>query len=436
MNLRFLPEKIELWEIHRLVPNAKNARTHSPEQITEIARSMRAFGFMSAVFADTAGNIIAGHARVLAAREIGLKLVPVVTVDHLSEQEKQSYAIADNQIALHAGWDDALLRVQLEELRGQGMDLAVIGFSEKEFNTLIDDLESSLRRAGEDSVPDPVENAVTQPSDVWKLGDHRLLCGDGTDQKTVGEFLAGESAAMVFTDPPYNVAYKAPEAPDGSLRHAQIPNDDLGQAFSAFLERACRMMLEHTAGALYICISSSELHTLHQSFVAAGRHWSTFIIWGKSIFTLGRSDYHRQFEPILYGWKEGQQHYWCGARDQGDLWLFDKPHANDLHPTMKPVALIERAIRNSSQRNELVFDPFGGSGSTLIASEQTGRRARLIEIEPRYCDVIIQRWQEISGQSAVHERSRQKFDEIVAERAIPPNPPSVAPPDLVSGSLF
>jgi DNA modification methylase len=215
---------------------------------------------------------------------------------------------------------------------------------------------------------------------------------------------------MVFTDPPYNVSYTAPGLGVG------IANDDLGKNFGLFLEKACLHMLQNTRGAVYLCMSSSELHTLYNAFTKAGGHWSTFIIWGKHAFTLGRADYQRQFEPILYGWREGESHYWCGARDQGDLWLIDRPTVNDLHPTMKPVELVEKAVRNSSRRGEIVLDSFAGSGSTLIACEKTGRRARLMEIEPRYCDVIIRRWEEFTGQEAILEASGATFTKTSTER--------------------
>jgi DNA modification methylase len=210
-----------------------------------------------------------------------------------------------------------------------------------------------------------------------------------------------------------------------------ISNDDLGAGFGAFLETACTQILLNTTGAVYISMSSSELHTLHNAFTKSGGHWSTFIIWGKNTFTLGRSDYQRQFEPILYGWREGQPHYWCGARDQGDVWLIDRPQVNDLHPTMKPVALVERAVLNSSQRGETVLDPFAGSGSTLIACEKAERRARLIELEPQYCDVIIRRWQEFSGKEATLSSTGETFGQVSVSRSTDQNQHPAAVPELL-----
>jgi DNA modification methylase len=216
---------------------------------------------------------------------------------------------------------------------------------------------------------------------------------------------------MAFLDPPYNVSYCSPGL------GAVITNDNLGAEFGAFLESACRNILDSIRGAVYICMSSSELHTLFTAFRKAGGHWSTYVIWGKNTFTLGRSDYQRQSEQILYGWREGQKHYWCGARDQGDLWMIDKPHVNDLHPTMKPVALVERAVLNSSRRGDKVLDPFGGSGSTLIACEKTGRLGRLMELEPSYCDVIVKRWQDFTHREALLETGLT-FSQVATERQV------------------
>jgi DNA modification methylase len=248
------------------------------------------------------------------------------------------------------------------------------------------------------------------------LDEHRLLCGDATVLADVERVLDGRLADMTFTDPPYNVNYAS--CPKDKLRgkHRPILNDDLGSGFEAFLQDACAHILKLTKGAVYICMSSSELDALRRAFTTAGGRWSTFIIWAKSTFTLGRADYQRQYEPILYGWPQGHDRYWCGARDQGDVWFVDKPVRNDLHPTMKPVALVERAVRNSSKTRDMVLDPFAGSGSTLIACEKAGRQARLIELDPKYCDVIVRRFQEWAGEQAVLQGDGQSFEEIAAGR--------------------
>ena len=229
--------------------------------------------------------------------------------------------------------------------------------------------------------------------------------------------LGGALADMAWTDPPYNVDYGNTSKDKQRGKGRKILNDNLGDGFEAFLTDACTNLVSVTKGAIYIAMSSSELHTLQRAFMAAGGKWSTFVIWAKHAFTLGRADYQRQYEPILYGWRDGSDHYWCGARDQGDVWFFDKPAKNDLHPTMKPVALVERAIRNSSKSRDIVLDVFGGSGSTLIAAEKTGRQARLVELDPAYCDVIVQRWQRFTGHSAALDDGRS-FDELLGERTL------------------
>jgi DNA modification methylase len=265
------------------------------------------------------------------------------------------------------------------------------------------------------SSPEVETEPVSRPGDLWLLGEHKLLCGDATQAEPYRTLLGEELADMVFTDPPYNVNY-ANTAKD-KLRGTNRPilNDNLGEAFEAFLTAACQNLLEVTKGAVYIAMSSSELDTLQSAFRAAGGRWSTFIIWAKNTFTLGRSDYQRQYEPILYGWRDGADHFWCGARDQGDVWQIKKPAKNDLHPTMKPVELVERAVRNSSKTRDIVLDPFGGSGSTLIACEKAGRRARLIELDPKYVDVIVKRWQNWSGLQAIRVADGVAFDDVTAQ---------------------
>jgi DNA modification methylase len=243
------------------------------------------------------------------------------------------------------------------------------------------------------------------------LGEHRLLCGDAAQRADLDTVLAGEPSRMVFTDPPYNVAYEGKTS-----RKLRLANDALGGQFQEFLRQACTQLMEVCRGAIYICMSSAELHTLHQAFTAAGGHWSTFLIWGKNHFTLGRADYQRQYEPILYGWPQGAEHYWCGARDQSDLWCVARPVANREHPTMKPVELVERAVQNSSQVGDIVLDPFAGSGTTLIACERLKRRARLIELDARYADVICQRWEQFCGRPAVLDSDGRTFGDIARER--------------------
>jgi DNA modification methylase len=397
-----------------LIPYARNPRTHSDAQVAQIAASIQEFGWTNPVLVDGESGIIAGHGRVMAARKLGLERVPVIELAHMTEAQKQAYVLADNQLALNAGWDDELLRLELADLSELGFDLGLIGFGQGVLERLLAGGKEGLTE--DDEAPALPEQAVTTPGDLWVLGEHRLLCGDATALADLERVLDGQLADMTFTDPPYNVDYgsSAKDKLRGNTR--RILNDDLGSGFEAFLLDACTNILSVTKGACYVCMSSSELDTLQRAFRAAGGKWSTFVIWAKHTFTLGRADYQRQYEPILYGWPAGHDRYWCGARDQGDVWFVDKPARNDLHPTMKPVALVERAIRNSSKTRDIVLDPFGGSGSTLIACDKTGRQARLLELDPKYCDVIVQRWQDWAGATATLEGNGRSFEEIAAGR--------------------
>jgi DNA modification methylase len=405
------------WPVERLLPYARNARTHSDEQVAQIAASIAEFGWTNPILAGGDGVVIAGHARLLAARKLGIPEVPVIILDHLSQSQRRALVIADNRLALNAGWDEEMLRVELDALREDDFNLDLLGFGDDELEALLSEPDSEVTgNADDDAVPEPPETAVTVLGDVWMLADHRLLCGDATNLEAVQKVLAGGLADMVFTDPPYNVNYGATMKDKLRGKKRKIANDNLGDGFEQFLRDVCANLLTVTKGAIYVCMSSSELHTLHRAFTESGGHWSTFVIWAKNTFTMGRSDYQRQYEPILYGWKEGTDHFWCGARDQGDVWLVKKPVANDLHPTMKPVELVERAVRNSSKSRDTVLDPFGGSGSTLIACEKAGRHARLIELEPKYCDVIIRRFQEFAGKPATLESDGRAFAEVAAER--------------------
>jgi DNA modification methylase len=410
--------QIQRWPLDRLIPYARNPRTHTEEQVAQIAASIAEFGFVNPVLVAADGVIIAGHARVMAARKLGLTEAPVIVLDHLTPAQRRALVIADNRLAENAGWDEEMLRVELEALREDDFHIDLLGFEDAEIEALLAQPDEAFTGdTDDDAVPEAPEAAVTIPGDVWLLGDHRLLCGDATQIEAVEKVLTGGLANMVFSDPPYNVNYGATMKDKLRGKKRKIANDDLGDGFESFLRDACTNILAVTKGAIYICMSSSELHTLYRAFTEAGGHWSTFIIWAKNTFTMGRSDYQRQYEPILYGWKEGTDHYWCGARDQGDVWFVKKPVANDLHPTMKPVELIVRALRNSSKSRDTVLDPFAGSGSTLIACEKTGRQARLIELEPRYVDVAVKRWQEFTGKRAALDGDGRPFEELARARA-------------------
>ena len=410
--MSWVVDKIEHWPLARLLPYARNARTHSDDQVAQIAASIVEFGFTNPCLVGADGVLVAGHGRLLAARKLGLDTVPVVVLDHLTPIQRRALVIADNRIAENSGWDDAMLRTELESLQADGFDLDLTGFDPDTLAELLAGEETD--QAGEvddDDVPEEAVAVVSRPGDVWLLGEHRVLCGDATDPESYVRLLSGERADMVFIDPPYNVDYanSAKDKQRGTQR--PILNDNLGAAFHDFLLAALTPIVAHGRGAIYIAMSSGELDTLQAAFRAAGGHWSTFVIWAKNTFTLGRADYQRQFEPILYGWPEGAQRHWCGDRDQGDVWQIKKPQRNDLHPTMKPVELVERCIRNSSRPGDVVLDSFGGSGTTLIAAHKSGRRARLMELDPKYCDVIVRRWQSWSGEQAVREGDGVAFDD-------------------------
>lgn len=440
--MSWLADRIEHWPIDKLLPYVRNARQHSDEQIAQIAASIAEFGFVNPILTGADGVLVAGHGRLAAARKLGLATVPVVVLDHLTPTQRRALVLADNRLAELATWDDALLRIELEALQDDGFDLDLTGFDADALAELLADEEPQIEgRTEDDAAPDVPEEPVSRLGDVWRLGPHRLVCGDATTAEAYARlFPAGERADMVFTDPPYNVNY-ANSAKENTVsakanvsaanvkarsagrshklrgKHRPILNDALGEGFYDFLYDALALIMAHTRGAIYVAMSSSELDTLQAAFRAAGGHWSTFIIWAKNTFTLGRADYQRQYEPILYGWPEGATRHWCGDRDQGDVWQIKKPQKNDLHPTMKPVDLVERAIRNSSRPGDVVLDPFGGSGTTLIAAEKAGRVARLIELDPKYADVIVRRWQDWTGRQAMREADGMAFDEVACESA-------------------
>ena len=416
MTASWLADKIEQWPTAKLVPYARNARTHSDAQVAQIAASIAEFGFTNPILAGSDGVIVAGHGRLAAAQKLGLEVVPVVVLDHLSPTQRRALVIADNRIAENAGWDDAMLRVELAALADDDFDVALTGFDADALAELMAGEEPDADgQTDDDAVPEVPETPISRSGDVWLLGAHRLLCGDATVAASYERLLAGGQADMVFTDPPYNVNYANSAKDKMRGKDRAILNDNLGDGFYDFLLAALMPTVAHCRGGIYVAMSSSELDVLQAAFRAAGGKWSTFIIWAKNTFTLGRADYQRQYEPILYGWPEGAQRHWCGDRDQGDVWNIKKPQKNDLHPTMKPVELVERAIRNSSRPGNVVLDPFGGSGTTLIAAEKSGRQARLIELDPKYVDVIVRRWQDWTGQQATRESDVLAFDQAASE---------------------
>jgi DNA modification methylase len=416
MTSSWLADKIERWPTAKLLPYARNARTHSDEQVAQIAASIAEFGFTNPILAGADGVIVAGHGRLAAAQKLGLETVPVVVLDHLTPMQRRALVIADNRIAENAGWDDDVLRTELAALQDEDFDLALTGFDADALAELLaDENGAGSGETDDDAVPEVTETPVSRPGDIWVMGHHRLLCGDATLAESYQKLLGDGPVDMVFTDPPYNVNYANSAKDKMRGKDRAILNDNLGDGFYDFILAALTPMLSRCQGAVYVAMSSSELDVLQAAFRAAGGHWSTFIIWAKNTFTMGRADYQRQYEPILYGWPDGSQRHWCGDRDQGDVWQIKKPQKNDLHPTMKPVELVERAIRNSSRPGQLVLDPFGGSGTTLIAAEKAQRHAALIELDPQYADVIVRRWQEWTGKQATRESDGTAFDSLTGD---------------------
>lgn len=416
--------KIEHLAIDALIPYARNARTHSDEQILQIAGSIREFGFTNPVLIDGDGGIIAGHGRVMAARKLGLADVPCIRLAHLTDAQKRAYVIADNKLALNAGWDDALLALELRELAEMDFDLRLTGFDDDEISKLLDlELGEGEGQGDADAVPEVRPDPISRPGDVWALGRHRVMCGDSTDEASAFLLLEGQQTDMVFTDPPYGVSYadkneSLNKASKGNCIQTEIMNDHLqGDALGGFFLAIFSTMaaVMKPGCPFYVCApQGGEQMMMMMMMMKAGIPMRHELIWIKNNHVLGRADYHYKHEPILYGWKEGAGHPWYGERDKFSTWHVDKPLQSKLHPTMKPVELVEIAIKNSSKRGDTVLDLFGGSGSTLIACEKTARGARLMELDPRYVDVIVRRWQDFTGQRATHAETGEAFPEARA----------------------
>lgn len=452
-------DRIEHWPIERLRPYDRNPRTHSPAQVKKIAASMAEFGFTNPVLVDKSDGIIAGHGRLEGAKLLGLETVPVVVLDYLTDAQRRAYIIADNRLAEDAGWDEDLLAEELGDLRAEGFDLELTGFEADELDDLLVDLDdgpAATEPADEDDVP-PVDQAppVARPGDVWRLGSHRVMCGDSTSTEQIATLLAGQRAACLWTDPPYNVNY---ESKAGKIQNDHMADDD----FAAFLRAMYTAAIAHMEEGAPAYIAHADGGPMgiafRQEFIRAGFKLAACLVWRKNQFTLGRSDYHWQHEPILYGWKPGAAHRWYGARDKasvfeldsdvikrtadgelqinlgetgivirgqdltvrtvhGTVFLEEKPKRSAEHPTMKPVALIERMLTNSTRRGDVVLDLFGGSGSTLIACEKLRREARLMELDARFVDVIVRRWQEFTGRKARLDATGETFAEVATLRA-------------------
>ena len=371
----------ELVSVDSLNPNPKNPNKHPDSQIELLSKNIKYLGWRHPItVSKRSGFIVAGHGRLMAAKKLGVQIVPVDYQEFNSDADEMAVLVADNRLAELSETSEEDLKNILSELDGK-IEIDLTGFSDAEVEQLLRDINTDVL---DEDVPEVPTEPISKFGDIFEFGSHRLMCGDSTDSEQVKKLMADEIANMVFTDPPYNVDYGTDER--------KIENDNLGSEFPQFLEKVIKNIFSFSNGAIYICMSSSEIDSLQSTFRRLRGHWSTFIIWAKDTFTLGRSDYHRQYEPILYGWKDGVSHYFCGDRSQGDVWEFAKPKKNDVHPTMKPVELCQRAVLNSSKPNDIVLDLFGGSGSTLIACEQSSRKCRMMEFEPKYCDVILKRF--------------------------------------------
>lgn len=404
-----------------LVPYARNSRTHSEEQVAQIAASIREFGFLNPIIVDGDHGIIAGHGRVLAAQRLGIDTLPCVEASHLTDAQRRAYVIADNKLALNAGWDDELLRVELDDLGEMGFDLELTGFSLDEIEALQVDPEPEEGLTDEDAVPEAPEVPVTVEGDVWTLGHHRLMCGDSTAVNAMERLVGFHKADMIFTDPPYGMSYGGgrsikPGETDGTIKNfGMIKGDNLqGDSLAALVRDALASSIACTkdGAPLYACFTWRTYAEFEASLEALGREVKACIVWDKKSVGLGNAHYRPQHEFIFYC---GGQ--WFGDKSQSDVWYMSRGNTGAyVHPTQKPVELIEKALNNSSKSGDMVVDCFGGSGSTLIACEKLHRHARLMELDPKYCDVIIKRWQEFTGQQAVLDATGQTFDEVSRDR--------------------
>lgn len=385
--------QMQMVKVSELIPYVNNARTHSQEQVNKLRSSLREFGFVNPVIIDQDKNVIAGHGRLMAAKEEGITEVPCVLVDYLTEAQKKAYILADNRYAQDAGWDEELLRLEIEALEGMDFDVSLTGFNEDEISDLFAGADTSDTQDDDFDLSDALEKAAfVEKGDVWVVGRHRLMCGDATSEEDVATLMDGKKANLIITDPPYNVAF---ESSDGlSIKNDKMENEK----FYEFLLSAFKNMAAHLekGGAAYVFHADTEGLNFRKAFVDAGFHLAGCCIWVKNSLVLGRSDYQWQHEPVLYGFLQNGKHYWSknAGRSQTTIWNFDKPKKNKNHPTSKPLDLLAYPIGNSSQENAIVIDTFGGSGSTLMTCEQTNRICHTMELDEKYASVILRRYVE------------------------------------------
>ena len=388
--------EFQLVDINKLVPYANNARTHNKEQILKLRSSLREFGFVNPVIIDKAYNVLAGHGRIEAAKEEGITEVPCVYADHLTEAQKKAYILADNRMALDAGWDEELLSVEMQELQELGFDLSMTGFDEKELTDLLGVDADGVAKEDDFDLSAALEKAAfVQRGDIWTVGRHKLMCGDATSAEDVSALMGDTKANLILTDPPYGVSFK-------SASGLTIQNDSMkNEEFYTFLLASFQNMVTHLekGGSAYVFHADTEGLNFRKAFIDAGFHLAGCCIWVKDSLVLGRSDYQWQHEPVLYGFMQNGKHHWYSDRKQTTIWHFDKPKRNANHPTSKPLDLLGYPIGNSTQENGVVMDTFGGSGSTLMACEQMNRICCMMELDEKYASVILRRYVEDTGDS-------------------------------------
>ena len=384
--------RYENVEIEKLIPYKNNARTHSDEQIEKIAKSMKEFGFINPVLVDGNLNVIAGHGRILGAKKLGMKEVPCLFIEDLTEEQKRAYIIADNRLAEDAGWDKELLKIELEDLKNMNFDITLTGFELEDFDFSMDETEV-IEDEFDETVP---EEPTSKKGEIYKLGKHFLMCGDSTDINDVEKLMNGVKADMLLTDTAYNVDYEGGTG-------LTIQNDNMDdETFREFLRvsffNANSVMKE--GAVFYIWHADSEGYNFRGACHDIGWKVRQCLIWCKNTLVMGRQDYHWKHEPCLYGWKEGASHLWASDRKQTTVLEFDRPSVSKEHPTMKPVGLFDYLIKNNTKKDDIVLDLFAGSGTSIIACEQNGRIAYSMELDPKYVDVIISRWEKLTGQQA------------------------------------
>ena len=403
-------KELKLIDTDKLVPYVNNARTHSDEQVMKLRSSLREFGFINPIIIDRDNNVLCGHGRLLAAKAEGIKQVPCVYADNLTEAQKKAYILADNRMALDAGWDEDLLRVEIEALQGEDFDIGLTGFDETELANLFSD-ENEAKEDNFDVDAELEKPCFSKSGDIWHLGRHKLICGDSTKAETFERLMGDVKANLVITDPPYNVNY---EGSAGKIKNDNMDNDKFYKFLLAAFENTSNAMADDAS--IYVFHADTEGLNFRKAFADAGFYLSGTCIWKKQSLVLGRSPYQWQHEPILFGWKKKGKHKWYTGRKESTIWEFDKPKKNGDHPTMKPIPLLAYPIANSSMSNSVVLDPFGGSGSTLMACEQTNRICYTIELDEKFCDVIVKRYIEQVGKNddvtVEREGKTYKYDEV------------------------